>query len=66
MTLNVETESEIELDPVCGAVVDLDAAGEHTLLVAFDGRSYAFCGPACRDRFTAAPLRYGAAGRSQP
>ncbi len=40
-------------DPVCGRTVDLGSAPRIDLA----GRSYAFCSPACRERFRAGPPR---------
>ncbi len=62
----IESDSEIELDPVCGMRVELDEAMEHSLAIEFEGRQYAFCGPACRKRFERSPKRYAAAGRTAP
>ncbi|HZP97551.1 MAG TPA: hypothetical protein VFC31_14630 [Candidatus Limnocylindria bacterium] len=62
----IESETEIEVDPVCGAVVDLEEASHHALALEFEGREYAFCGPVCRARFEHAPLRYAVPGRTQP
>ena len=48
-----ETSSPVEhVDPVCGMTVDpADAAGSAD----HDGRTYYFCNPSCRERFTANP-----------
>ena len=64
--LELETEAEIEIDPVCGATVALDEATERVLALEFEGREYAFCGSACKARFEHAPLRYAVTGRAQP
>lgn len=64
--LELETDLEIEIDPVCGASVALDEATERALAIEFEGREYAFCGPACKARFEHMPLRYAVAGRAQP
>ena len=64
--LDLETDAQIEIDPVCGATVALDEATERVLALEYEGRAYAFCGPACKARFEHAPLRYAAAGRPQP
>jgi Cu+-exporting ATPase len=45
-------------DPVCGMTVDPATAKGGT--VEREGRSYAFCGPSCRNRFLADPARYAA------
>lgn len=62
----IESESEIEIDPVCGMNVELDAALERSLSLDFEGRQYVFCGPSCRERFERAPKRYAVAGRTEP
>ncbi len=62
----IESTEDIELDPVCGQVVDLDLASEHDLTLEFEGRDYAFCGRECRTRFEHEPKRYATAGRAQP
>lgn len=62
----IETESEIEVDPVCGQRVGLDEAAEHARVVWFEGRQYAFCGAVCRTRFERSPKRYATAGRASP
>ena len=41
-------------DPVCGRTVDLAVARRAVR----GGDEYAFCSPACLDRFVADPLRY--------
>jgi YHS domain-containing protein len=62
----LETDQEIEVDPVCGKTVPLDEAKERGLAMEFEGRAYVFCGAACRSRFTRAPTRYAVSGRAQP
>ena len=62
----METVEEIELDPVCGAILELDDAAQRDLVLEYEGRTYAFCGKQCRERFEHEPLRYSVAGRSQP
>lgn len=62
----IESESEIELDPVCGMRVEMDDAMEHSLSLEFEGRQYVFCGRPCRERFEHAPKRYAVAGRTAP
>jgi YHS domain-containing protein len=62
----IESDSDIEIDPVCGMRVELDDAMERSLSLEFEGRQYVFCGPSCRERFTRAPKRYAAAGRTEP
>jgi xanthine dehydrogenase accessory factor len=48
-----------ERDPVCGMVVAVDGA-RHTAQAA--GRTWYFCCGGCREKFLAAPARFGAAG----
>ncbi len=62
----IESDSDIELDPVCGMRVELDEAMEHALSIEFEGRQYLFCGAACREQFERSPKRYAAAGRTEP
>lgn len=62
----IESDSEIEIDPVCGMRVELLDAMERSLSLEFEGRQYAFCGPSCRERFERAPKRYATAGRTEP
>lgn len=50
-----------ERDPVCGMTVEVASAAA---TAALGGRTYYFCNPGCRDRFLAAPERYGAAASS--
>jgi YHS domain-containing protein len=38
---------DLNEDPVCGMVVDPDAARAKGLAVTFDGRDYLFCGKGC-------------------
>jgi Cu+-exporting ATPase len=59
----------MDKDPVCGrAVTRTDVAAES----AFQGRSYFFCSPGCKERFDADPKSYvmrrleDKAPRSQP
>ncbi|HKY50246.1 MAG TPA: hypothetical protein VJP45_03225 [Candidatus Limnocylindria bacterium] len=71
MTRAVETpEAEIEIaldiDPVCGATIDPDAARELDFAISFAEREYFFCGAACHARFVRAPLSFAAAGRDAP
>lgn len=64
--LPIESEQEIEIDPVCGMIVDLDQAREHALALDYEGRSYVFCGIGCRQRFEHEPTRFAIGGRAQP
>lgn len=62
----VESDSDIELDPVCGMKVEMDDAIEHAYSLEFEGRQYVFCGPVCQERFERSPKQYAAAGRTAP
>ena len=42
-------------DPVCGMTVDSERAAATEQ---FEGKSYFFCSPGCRDQFKADPQRY--------
>jgi xanthine dehydrogenase accessory factor len=53
-----EAEPTQALDPICGMTVEI-ATARHTALHA--GRTWYFCCGGCRERFLAAPERYGAA-----
>lgn len=64
--LELETDDQIEQDPVCGAAVSLDEAAAHSLAFEYEGRDYLFCSAACRARFEHEPRRYASAGRSAP
>jgi len=61
-----DLEINIEFDPVCGAAVEPETAGDRQLVTQFEGRAYVFCGNACRAHFEREPRRYSAAGRSEP
>jgi Cu+-exporting ATPase len=45
----------MQIDPVCGMTVDPASA---RALTAFEGQTYYFCCPSCRQRFDADPQRY--------
>ena len=60
--LELETDAEIAIDPVCLAPVALDEATERSMAVEYEGREYAFCGPSCKARFEHAPLRFAVSG----
>jgi len=64
--IEIESDSEIELDPVCGMRVELDVAMEHSLSLEFEGRQYLFCSTECRQRFERSPKTYAVAGRTAP
>ena len=49
------------VDPVCEMSVDVGRAEREGLLLELDGRTFAFCSPACRAKFVTAPTRYIAA-----
>lgn len=65
-TSETELEVALDIDPVCGATIDPDAARELDLAVSFAEREYFFCGTACHARFVRAPLSFAAAGRDAP
>ncbi|GAB2987295.1 XdhC family protein [Amycolatopsis acidiphila] len=46
-------------DPVCGMSV---AVTRESLQLPYEGRTYYFCGPGCRQAFAEEPARYGADG----
>ena len=68
MTRDADSDLEIniEFDPVCGTAVEPESAAARQLVTSFEGRTYVFCGQACRARFEHVPTRYAASGRSQP
>lgn len=45
-------------DPVCGMTVDTERAAARE---EFEGKTYYFCSPGCRDRFRADPRRFAEA-----
>lgn len=47
-------------DVVCGMVVDSDTAPARST---FEGTTYYFCTPECRDQFEANPARYASHGQ---
>src|SRR5262249_2151145 len=47
-------QPKLERDPVCGMMVPADAA----LRADHAGKTYVFCNPRCRERFTENPGRY--------
>jgi len=51
---SVSTPPTVMKDPVCGMMVPTDAP----LRTTFEGETYVFCNPRCRDRFTADPGKY--------
>ena len=64
--IGLETDEEIELDPVCGATVPLEESTSRALAFEYEGRDYVFCSAQCRSRFEHEPHRYASAGRSEP
>lgn len=48
-------------DVVCGMTVDSDNAAAQS---DYDGRTYYFCSPGCKDQFDAAPESYATKGGS--
>jgi Cu(I)/Ag(I) efflux system membrane fusion protein len=45
-------------DPVCGTVVDEAKAAAAGLMSVFEGRTYYFCSPECRERFEKEPSKF--------
>jgi Cu+-exporting ATPase len=45
----------MDKDPVCGMTVTRDELGGET---AYQGKTYYFCSPACKQRFDADPQRF--------
>jgi P-type Cu+ transporter len=45
----------MDKDPVCGMTVSKDDVGGQT---AYQGKTYSFCSPACKQRFDAEPARF--------
>ncbi len=64
--LRIESDAEVEIDPVCGMTVAIEDATQHALAVDYEGRTYVFCGPGCRERFDHSPERYAVPGRTHP
>ncbi len=64
--IRIESDAEIEIDPVCGATVEIEDAAAHSLAIEYEGREYVFCGTDCRARFEHDPARYAVPGRAQP
>lgn len=46
------------IDPVCGMTVDVAQAEEASLLLEYQGRTYAFCRSGCRRAFVETPGEY--------
>lgn len=46
------------IDPVCGMTVDGPGAAAAGLTVEYEGRTYAFCRPGCRQAFLEGPAEY--------
>lgn len=63
---DAEIEIDVDIDPVCGALVDPEEADQRSLALEYEGRRYVFCGDGCRALFEEAPIRFAAAGRSEP
>jgi Cu+-exporting ATPase len=48
-------EGAMDKDPVCGMIVSrADVAGES----GYQGKTYYFCSPSCKERFDADPARF--------
>ncbi|MDD5169409.1 MAG: efflux RND transporter periplasmic adaptor subunit [Syntrophales bacterium] len=45
-------------DPVCGMNIDEDRSGASGFMKIYQGKTYFFCSPECRDEFVKAPERY--------
>ena len=63
---DAEIEINVDIDPVCGALVDPEEADLRSLCLEYEGRQYVFCGEGCRALFEEAPIRFAAAGRAEP
>lgn len=61
-----ELEINVDIDPVCGALVDPEEAAQRDLSLEYEGRLYIFCGEGCRVLFEESPIRFAAAGRAEP
>lgn len=46
------------IDPVCDMVVEIDAARDAGLTLAYPEREYAFCAPSCQTKFAKDPRAY--------
>jgi YHS domain-containing protein len=63
---DTEIEVDVDIDPVCGEIVEPEEAAARGLAVDYEGRRYVFCGHGCRGRFEHAPTQFAAAGRTAP
>jgi len=54
-----EEPAEVFIDPVCGMKVEPESAAASA---EFDGKTYYFCNPRCKERFLADPGKYLAGG----
>ena len=61
-----ELEFDIDVDPVCGELIEPEDAEARSLSIDYEGRQYVFCGRGCLGRFEHAPRRYAAPGRQTP
>jgi YHS domain-containing protein len=61
-----DTESKLDIDPVCGMSVYRSQAREHDLSITFADREYIFCASGCMKTFLRAPAAYAVAGRDAP
>lgn len=61
-----DLEIPVDVDPVCGATVEIEQATLRDEALEYEGHDYVFCGAACRDRFEQDPRLYSAAGRAEP
>jgi len=63
---DTEIEVNVDIDPVCGEIVEPEEAGTRGLAIDYEGRRYVFCGHGCRGRFEHSPTQFAAAGRTAP
>ncbi len=54
--------SEMATDPVCGMAVEREGSPHYR----FDGQTYVFCSPQCREEFAAEPARFARVGPGRP
>ena len=53
----------MDMDPVCGMMVGRDCVAEKS---EYQGKTYYFCSPACKQRFDVNPLPYTVGARPRP
>jgi Cu+-exporting ATPase len=54
--VDAENESRTSIDPVCGMEVDISVPG--ALRAEYQGKTYYFCNPACKESFQKSPAKY--------